>query len=59
LHILAKINKKNSIDLIKLLMPFSKDSLTIRNEKGKLPYEECNDSSIKDLLKIVDPSQKL
>ena len=56
LHILAKINKKNSIDLIKLLMPFSKESLNLRNEKGRLPYEEALDSSIKDLLKIVDPS---
>jgi hypothetical protein len=59
LHILAKINKKNSIELIKLLMPFSKDSLTMRNEKGKLPYEEAIDSSIKELLKIVEPSQRL
>jgi hypothetical protein len=56
LHILAKINKKNSIDLIKLLMPFSKEGLNLRNEKGKLPYEEALDSSIKELLKIVDPS---
>ncbi len=40
-------------------MPFSKDSLTMRNEKGKLPYEEAVDSSIKELLKIVEPSQKL
>ena len=56
MHILAKINKKNSIDLIKLLMPFSKETLNMKNEKGKFPCEEALDSSIKELLKIVEPS---
>lgn len=56
LHILARVNKKGCAELIKLLMPFSKESLLVKDERGRIPSEKALDSSIKELLKTSDAS---
>ena len=43
LHTLAEI-KGNHVELVKLLLPFSKASLSVKNLKGLLPYELAQDT---------------
>jgi len=50
LHILAEID---DISLIKLMLPFCRDSLNRKNDKGKLPYHLAKGEAV-DLLRIND-----
>ncbi len=49
LHILARFCTHQ--DLIKLLLPFSRESLNMPNKNGMVPYELTPYSVIRDLLK--------
>jgi len=59
LHILARFSGGSGIglDLIKLLLPFSQESLNIPNKNGLLPYQMTPYQNIRDLLTSRQSSQ--
>lgn len=48
IHILTKFS--NDFDLIKLLLPFSQNSLRVQNAQGLLPYQMASNNDIRQLL---------